>query len=100
MIDAGRNVVLVGAAAQEEGHFARRHVLPRQRRHMPLDSQLGRMAWQPLDRLFLQQALGHVAEQLVDRAGTDDLEHLVPVGLGQRQVAHQRGFLMKKRRRT
>ena len=90
----------IGAAAEEEGHVARDHVLARQRRHVPLDRQLGRMHRQAGDRALEPQRFGHVAEQFVDRAGADHPQHLAAVGVGKRQITHQTGFLMMKRRRT
>ena len=54
----------------------------------------------PVDRALEPQLLGDVAEQFVDRSGADHTQHLAAVGLGKRQVTHQFGFLMMKRRRT
>ena len=100
VVDARRDVMLVGAAAEEEGHVARDHVLARKRRHVPFDRHLGGVHRQALDRPRQPRALGHVTEQFVDRAGADHAQHLAAVGVAQRQVTHQAGFLMMKRRRT
>jgi hypothetical protein len=37
MVDAGRHMMAIGAAAQEEGHVARDHILFRQSPHVPFD---------------------------------------------------------------
>ncbi len=90
----------IGAAAEEEGHLARDHVLARQRRHVPLDRELGRVQRQARDRPLQAQLFRHVAEQIVDRVRADHLQHLAAVGIGEGKIAHQAGFLMMKRRRT
>ena len=100
MVGARGNVVAVGAAAEEEGHVARDHVLARQARHVPLDGHFGSMHRQALDGALQSQVRGHVLEQFVDRAGADHAQHLAAVGVAQWQVTHQFGFLMMKRRRT
>ncbi len=69
-------------------------------RHVPLDRHFGGVHRKALDRPLEPRLFGHVAEQFVDRAGADDPQHLAAVGIAQRQVTHQFGFLMMKRRRT
>ena len=82
MIDAGRDVVPVGAAAEEEGHVARDHVLARQRGHVPLDRHFRGVHRQPVDRALEPERLGHVAEQIVDRPRADHAQHLAAIGVG------------------
>ncbi len=67
---------------------------------MALDRHFGSMQRQPLDRTLEPQPLRNVAEQLLDRSGADDPQHVAAVGVGERQITHQSGFLMMKRRRT
>ena len=50
MIDAGRNMVAIGAAAEEEGHVAGGDIAPRQRAELALDAELAGMIGQALDR--------------------------------------------------
>ncbi len=71
MIDARRDVMLVGAAAEEKRHLARDHILARHDGQFALDRQLAGVQRQALDRLLQQKPVGHVAEQLVDRACSD-----------------------------
>ena len=100
VVDARRHMVAIGAAAEEERHLAGDEVLAGQRRQLPLDRQFGRMVGQALDAVLESRGFRHVAEQLVDRAGADHGQHLRSVGIAERQVTHQTGFLMMKRRRT
>ena len=76
MIDAGRDVVAIGAAAEEEGHLAGDHVAPGKAAQMPLDRQLAGMVGQAFDLARQPRGLGHVDEQIVDRGGADGAEHL------------------------
>ena len=71
MIDAGRNMVAIGAAAEEEGHVAGDHVGARQRAELALDVELAGMIGQPVDLAGEPRRCGHVDEQIVDRAGAD-----------------------------
>ena len=50
VIDARRDVMLVGAAAEEEGHLARDHILRAKRGQVALDRHLAGMHRQALDR--------------------------------------------------
>jgi len=82
MVDAGRDVVAIGAAAQEEGHVARRDVRARQRPQLPLDAKLAGMIRQPRDLAGQPRRFGHVGEQIVDRRRADHPQHVTPVGVG------------------
>ena len=44
VIDAGRDMVLVGAATQKEGMMSGRHILPRQSREVPLNRHFAGMS--------------------------------------------------------
>ena len=77
MVDARRDMVAIGAAAEEEGHVARDHVAPRQRAKLALDRELAGMIGRPRDRARQPRRLGHVDEQIVDRAGADRAQHLL-----------------------
>ena len=100
VVDAGGDVMLVRAAAEEEGHFARDHILAREGAEMAFDRHFAGMHRQPMDRPVEPRFLGHVGEQIVDRGGPDRGEHFRAIAFAQRQVTHQLGFLMMKRRRT
>ena len=47
-----------------------------------------------MNRAAKTRLLGHIAEQLIDRARADHAQHLAAVGVGQGQKTHQFGFLM------
>jgi predicted ABC-type transport system involved in lysophospholipase L1 biosynthesis ATPase subunit len=83
VIDARRDVMPVRAAAEEEGHVARDHVLAGERRHVPLYRQFGRVHRQAVDRALEPRLLWHVAEKLVDRTCADHAQHLAAVGVAQ-----------------
>ena len=72
VIDAGRDMVAIGAAADEEGRIAggdigRRASAPSWRSTL----KFGGMVGQALDRAGEPRRLGHVDEQIVDRGGAD-----------------------------
>ena len=87
MVDARRDMVAIGAAAEEEGRFARDQILPRQRAKLPLDRHFRRMHRQ-VDRPVEPRRLRHVAEQIVDRLGADRGEHARAVVVAQGQITH------------
>ena len=82
MIDAGGNMMLVGARPQEEGRFPRRQILARQRGHVPLDRHLAGMVGKARDGAGQPGFGGHVDEQVVDGSGPDGGEHRLPVAVG------------------
>jgi hypothetical protein len=88
MIDAGGDMMTIGPRAQEKGHLARRHILPRQSGEMPLDRKLAGMIGQAGDFLAQPRGFRDVGEQRIDGRRADAVKHLAPVGIGQGQVAH------------
>ena len=100
MVDAGGDMMLVSTAANEEGRLAGNKIAPRQGAELPLDRKLARMIGQARDFIAQLRGLGHIDEQIVDRAGTDRRQHGAPVFVGQWQIAHQPGFLIVNRNRT
>ena len=90
----------VCAATQEEGRVASDHVLAGERGHVPLHLHLGSVHRKSLDGPVQPGLHRNVLEQFLDRAGADHTQHLAAVGITQRQITHQSGFLMIKRSRT
>ncbi len=88
MVDRRRDVVPIGAAAEEEGHVAGDQILPRQGGQLPLHRHLAEMVGQALDLAVEAGGLGHVDEQIVDRGGADGAKHVLPVRLGEGKVTH------------
>ena len=88
MIDARRDVVAIGAGAEEEGDLAGDHVAARHAGELPLDRQLRRVIGKAADAVGEPRRLRHVAEKVVDRCNADRTEHLLAVGIGQGQIAH------------
>ena len=82
MIDAGGDMMLVGAGAQEEGRFPCRQIFARKGAHVALDRQFAGMIGQAGDGAGQPGFDGHVDEQVVDRLGADDGQHFLPVGVG------------------
>ena len=83
-----RDMVAVAAGPAEEGARARRPVPPREAGEPPLDLEFPGMARQ-VHRRRQQRILRHVGKQRLHRRRADGPEHVVAVGLGDRQVAHQ-----------
>ena len=82
MIDARRNVVAIGAGAEEEGHLARNQIPAGHGGELPFDGQFGGMIGQPLDLAREPRRLGNIDEQVVDRGRADRAEHLLTVAVG------------------
>ena len=89
VVDRGRDMVLVGAAAEEERPGAGGHVARREAAEMPLDRLLGHVRRQPRDRAGEPRRLGHVGEQRLDVGDADGSQHGTAVGGGVREIAHQ-----------
>jgi hypothetical protein len=89
MIDAGGDMMLVGAAAEEEGRFACREIHAGQRGHMPLDRDLRRVRGKASDRAVELGDGGHIDEQIVDRGRADRPEHRAAIDIGEGKVAHR-----------
>jgi hypothetical protein len=81
------NMVLVGARTHEERHGRGRDVAAGHAAQDALDLELALGAGQ-IEWRGQQLAAGHVAEQRVDIGNTDPREHVLAVGIGQREVAH------------
>ena len=90
MIDAGRDVMLVCPAAQEERMVRCRHILACQRREMPLDRHFAGVAGQARNGAGQLRFGGDVDEQVFDRSRADRGQHRLPVGLGEGKITHQR----------
>ena len=88
VVHARRNVVLVGAGADEEGHGGRGHVPRRHARENALDLHLSFRARQ-VEEIGEARVRRDVGEQLVDAADPDPGQHLAAVGVGQGEVAHR-----------
>lgn len=88
VIDAGRHMVLVGAAAEEERHVRGGEVLPRHGGERALDLHLAQVERQALDRAGEPRGGGHVAEQVVDAGSADLRKHRGAVVRGEGQVSH------------
>ncbi len=87
-------MVLVCARAHEERRFGGRDVLARHLREKALDLHLALVARQ-VHRPVQSRLLRHILEQGVDRIHADLLEHLGPVGVGQREIAHGRSTFLQ-----
>mgnify|MGYP002652711339 CR=1 FL=1 len=69
---------------EEERRLARGQVLPCELRHVAFDRQFAGVRGEVRDRAGQAGGLGHVDEQVIDRAGADDGEHLAAVVVGKR----------------
>ena len=86
VVDARRNVMPIGAAADEERHGSGRHVASRHLRKRPLDFELA-LAGRQIRRA---QCCGrNVGEQIIDVAHADAGEHLGAILGSERKIAHQ-----------
>jgi hypothetical protein len=56
----------IGAAAEEEWHLSRNHVLSRHRAQLPLDRKLGGMERQALDEAAEPRRFGHIDKEIID----------------------------------
>ena len=91
-IDAGGYMVPVSACTQEEGHIACHQVLRRQLLHMAFDRHFACVHGQAVDGAVEAGHFGHIDEQIVDARSADFCQHILPVGVGERKVAHGRGL--------
>ncbi len=66
MVGARRDMVAIGAAAEEERHLARDQVLARQSGQLALDRKLAGMIGKSLNAVLEARGFGNVAEQLID----------------------------------
>ena len=89
MVDAGRDMMLVGAGADEERHRRGRHVAVRHARQDALDFELA-LAARQVERRAEKRLGRHIGEEIVDGGGADAGQHLLAVAVGQGQVAHDK----------
>jgi hypothetical protein len=83
VIDAGGDVMPVGAAAEEERHLPRHHVAAGERPQLPFHREFARMIGQAFDLAGQAGGLGHIDEQVLDALRTDRAKHGLPIGFGQ-----------------
>ncbi len=88
VIDGCGHMMLIGAAADEEGHRASRGVAPGQLAERPLDRHLALMAGQSFDPVD-EEFGGNVGKQRVDGVDADFGEHLAALVHRMRKIAHQ-----------
>jgi hypothetical protein len=87
VIHRRRDVVLIGAGADEEGNGGGGGVFAGHLAEDALDLELALGAGQ-VDRGLQQLAGRHIAEQRVDIGDADPREHVLAVGIGEREIAH------------
>ena len=89
MVHRGGDMVLVGAGPDEERHGRGRNVAGRHPRQDALDLELP-LGTRQIDRR-LQQLVGrHVGEQGIDIGDADAGQHVLAVGVGQGEIAHEK----------
>ena len=88
MVDGRRDVVAIGAGAEEEGNRPRRDVAPGHARQPPLDLDLAQTIRQ-IERRGEPLGGGNVGEQGVDVRRADARQHLGAVNGVKRQIAHR-----------
>ena len=81
MIDARRDMMAIGAAAEEEGHLPGDQVAAGKAGQVTLDRHLAGMVGEARDLAAEPGGLGHVDEQIVDRRSADRGQHLLAVGV-------------------
>ena len=74
-VDGGRHMMLVGAAAHEEGRRAGGAVLRRHLHQRPLHRHLAGVVRQAGDRAGQAGGFGHIDEQIIDAGGADCGQH-------------------------
>ena len=89
VVYAGRNVVLVSAAADEERAIRGRAVLACELRHVAFDLHLAGMIGQAFDRAFQAGRSRHIAIEIVYRLRADGLQHRRTVVWREGEVAHR-----------
>ncbi len=90
VVDGRRHMMAIGAGADEERRRARRRqVLGRVGLEGALDLELALMVRQAADLGRQPRRSRHVLEQLVDRLGADDAQHLAAIGLGEGKITHR-----------
>ena len=94
MIDRRGYMMAIGTGAEEKRHTARGHILRGHCGQRALDLELALMRRQ-IDRFSKMNAIGHIAEQAIDRRRANDDKHVPPVRLGERQVPHQLWLAVK-----
>ena len=88
VIDRGRHVMAIAAGAEKERHHAGNRIFRRHRAEAPLDLELAHRARQ-VQQPVVPRRLRHLGKQIIDRLDADRRQHVAPVGIGQRQIAHQ-----------
>ena len=88
-VDRRRDVVLVGAAADEKRSIRGGGVLCGQPREVPFHSELSLMVRQVGDCAAEAGGIGHIGEKLINGGSTNGVEHLGPVVGGQGKITHQ-----------
>ena len=88
MIDRGRHMVAIGAGAEKTGHGGGSHVLGGQGADGALHLELALMG-RKIHRPGEPGNLRHVAIEGIDRGHADLGQHGAPIGIGERQIAHQ-----------
>ena len=78
----------IGTRPQEARHRRGAEVLRRQARYLALDLELAQMGRQ-IDGGGEPREFRHVAIEALDGGYPDPAQHAAPIGLGQRQIAHQ-----------
>ncbi len=90
MIDAGRDMMAIGACPQKERRITRSHVPASERGHMAFDRHFAGVVGKTLN-LARQAGLGgHIDKKVVNRRGADPVEHRSAIGIRQGKIAHER----------